>query len=327
MKIKKVYSKSVEKTEVNKMLERDQFAKDSGAWCSLNKPVMSEKEADLVIFGVPFDKGVSYRAGASKGPSILRENTFCSTPYTEQFESFARLNVYDAGDFKGDNRDELFEEITEYVSELVKNNIFFTAVGGDHSITIPIEAGIDRALDEQFGIIHIDAHFDLCDTLNGDPLSHGSVERRALDLKNVAGTDNLYFVGIRSIEPDEYAFKEKNHINVQNAFNCHKFGMEKVAEDVIATMSKFDKVYITLDIDCLDPAFAAGTGTPQFGGLYSRQVLELLDILFNKLNIIAFDVVEVAPALDPSLTSMFAARRIITESWGHYARKIGKIGE
>lgn len=309
------------------MLERDQFAKDSGAWCNLNKPEMSEKEADLVIFGIPFDKGVSYRAGASKGPSVLRENTFCSTPYTEQFESFARLNVYDAGDFKGDNRDELFDEVTGYVCELVKNNIFFTAVGGDHSVTIPIEAGIDRALDEQFGIIHIDAHFDLCDTLNGDPLSHGSVQRRALDLKNVAGTDNLYFVGIRSIEPDEYAFKEKNHINVQNAFNCHKFGMEKVAEDIVAKMSKFNKVYITLDIDCLDPAFAAGTGTPQFGGLYSRQVLELLDILFNKLNIIAFDVVEVAPALDPSLTAMFAARRIITESWGHYARKIGKIGE
>ncbi|QHI71434.1 agmatinase [Aminipila terrae] len=309
------------------MLEKDQFAKDSGAWCNLNHPEMSEKESDLVIFGIPFDKGVSYRAGASKGPSVLRENTFCSTPYTEQFESFARLNVHDAGDFKGNNRDELFEEITDYVCHLVKNNIFFTAVGGDHSVTIPIEAGIDRALDEQFGIIHIDAHFDLCDTLNGDFLSHGSVERRALDLKNISGTDNLYFVGIRSIEPDEFAFKEKNHINVQSAFNCHKLSIEKVAEDVVAKMSKFNKVYITLDIDCLDPAFAAGTGTPQFGGLYSRQLLELLDILFNKLNIIAFDVVEVAPELDPSLTSMFAARRIITECWGHYARKIGKIGE
>lgn len=309
------------------MLERDQYAKDSGAWCNLNKQGMSEKEADLVVFGIPFDKGVSYRSGASKGSSVLRENTFCSTPYTEQFESFARLNVYDAGDFKGDNRDQLFEEITAYVCELVKNNIFFTAVGGDHSVTIPIEAGIDRALDEQFGIIHIDAHFDLCDTLNGDPLSHGSVQRRALDLKNIAGTDNLYFVGIRSIEPDEYTFKEKNHIHVQNAFNCHKFGMNKVAKDIVAKMSKFDKVYMTFDIDCLDPAFAAGTGTPQFGGLYSRQVLELLDILFSKLNIIAFDVVEVAPELDPSLTSMFAARKIITESWGHYARKIGKIGE
>ncbi|QIB67830.1 agmatinase [Aminipila butyrica] len=307
------------------MLKRDEFSKDSGAWCNLNKPELSEKEADVVVFGIPFDKGVSYRAGACGGPSVLRENTFASTPYTEQFESFERLNVYDAGDFKEDNRDELFAEVSSYVCDLVKNNVFFTAVGGDHSVTIPIAAGIDRALDEPFGIIHIDAHFDMCDTLNGDPLSHGSVERRALDLKNIQGPDNFYFVGIRSIEPDEFAFKKKNPLNVHNAFNCHKLGMEHVAEDVVTKMSQFRKVYITLDIDCLDPAFAAGTGTPQFGGLYSRQVLDLLEILFSKLPIIAFDVVEVAPELDPSLTSMFAARRIITECWGHRAKIIGKL--
>lgn len=309
------------------MLKRDKFSKDSGAWCNLNKPELTEKDADIVIFGIPFDEGVSYRSGASEAPSILRQNTFASTPYTEQFESMTRLNVYDSGDFESENRGTLFNEITDYVCELVKNNIFFTAVGGDHSVTIPIEAGIDKALDEEFGIIHIDAHFDLCDTLCGDPLSHGSVQRRALDLKNISGTDNLYFVGIRSIEPDEFDFKEKNHINVQNAFNCHKLGIEKVADDVVDKMNKFNKVYITLDIDCLDPAYAAGTGTPQFGGLYSRQLLELLEILFKKLNIIAFDVVEVAPVLDPSLTSMFAARRIITECWGHFARKIGKLGK
>lgn len=309
------------------MLNRDKFAMDSGAWCNLNKPEINEKDADIVVFGIPFDKGVSYRSGASEGPSVLRQNTFSSTPYTEHFESIASLKVFDAGDFKGEDRDALFAEITDYVCELVKNNMFFTAIGGDHSVTIPVEAGIDKALDEQFGIIHIDAHFDLCDTLCGDRLSHGSVQRRALDLKNIEGTDNLYFIGIRSIEPDEFDFKEKNHINVQNAYNCHKLGMEKVAEDAVAKMSRFDKVYITLDIDCLDPAFAAGTGTPQFGGLYSRQVLDLLETLFEKLNIIAFDVVEVAPALDPSLTSMFAARKIITECWGHLARKTGKLGK
>jgi len=307
------------------MLKRDEFAKDSGAWCNLNKPELSEQEVDIVVFGIPFDEGVSYRAGASGGPSVLRENTFASTPYTEHFESMASMKVYDAGDFMCENRDDLFEEVTSYVCELVKNNIFFTAVGGDHSVSIPLEAGIDRALNEQFGIIHIDAHFDLCDELGGDPLSHGSVQRRALDLQNIRGTDNLYFVGIRSIEPDEFEFKQKNTINVQNAYNCHKLGIEKVAEDVVEKMSKFNKVYITVDIDCLDPAFAAGTGTPQFGGLYSRQLLELLEIIFKKLNIIAFDVVEVAPALDPSLTAMFAARKIITESWGHFARKIGKL--
>ena len=305
------------------MLLKDEYAKDSGVWCSLNRPDLSEKEVDVVVFGIPFDEGVSYRSGASEGPSVLRKNTFSSTPYTEQFESIAEMKVFDAGDFKGESREKLFEEVTDYVGELVKNGVFFTAVGGDHSVTIPIEAGIDKALNEQFGVIHIDAHFDLCDTLCGDPLSHGSVQRRALDLKNIGGTDNLYFIGIRSIEPDEYEFKQKNKINVTSSYDCHKYGIRKAAEDAVAKMSRFGKVYITLDIDCLDPAYAAGTGTPQFGGLYSRQLLDLLEILFRELNIIAFDVVEVAPALDPSLTSMFAARKLITECWGYHAKKIG----
>lgn len=307
------------------MLTRDQFAKDSGAWCNLNKPESSEKEVDIVVFGIPFDGGVSYRSGAAEGPSVLRENTFTSTPYNEHFESMDQLKVYDAGDFKGEDRDALFKEIEEYVCELVKNNVFFTAIGGDHSVTIPIQAGIDKALDEPFGIIHIDAHFDICDHINGDHLSHGSVQRRALELKNIQGTDNIFFIGIRSIEPDEFEFKQKNNLTVQSAYNCHKIGIEKIANEVVAKMKKFKKVYITFDIDCLDPGFAPGTGTPQFGGLYSRQALELLEILFKELNIIAFDVVEVAPGLDPALTSMFAARKIITESWGHFARKIGKL--
>ena len=81
------------------MLIKDQYAKDAGAWCNLNKPKLSESEADVVIFGIPFDEGVSYRSGASEGPVVLRKNTFSSTPYTERFESIADLKVLDAGDF------------------------------------------------------------------------------------------------------------------------------------------------------------------------------------------------------------------------------------
>lgn len=307
------------------MLIKDEYAKDSGAWCNLNRPELSESDVDIVVFGIPFDKGVSYRSGASEGPDVLRRNTFTSTPYTEQLESIENLTVFDAGNFVGEDRDALFAEITDYVSLLVNKGIFFTAIGGDHSVTIPLEKGIDKALDEPFGIIHIDAHSDLCDTLGGDKLSHGCVQRRALELDNISGPNNLYFVGIRSIEPDEYEFKQKNPLNIKTAYQCQKMGIEKVAEDVVAKMSRYDKVYVTLDIDCLDPAFAAGTGTPQFGGLYSRQLLDFLEIIFEKLNIIAFDIVEVAPPLDPSLTSMFAARKLLTECWGHQARKIGKL--
>ena len=193
-------------------------------------------------------------------------------------------------------------------------------IGGDHSTTIPVQKGIDRALKEPFGIIHIDAHFDLCDTLEGDPLSHGSTERRALELNNVPHSESIFFLGVRSVEVDELDFIERNKINVINSHKLHRMKVDETLEIVSKKMKGFKKIYLTLDIDCLDPAYAAGTGTPQFGGLNSRLLLDLLHGLFE-LPIIGMDVVEVAPALDPSLTSVFAARKIITECWGHYLRK------
>ena len=90
-------------------------------------------------------------------------------------------------------------------------------------------------------------------------------------------------------------------------------------------MSKFNKVYLTFDIDGLDPAYAAGTGTPQFGGLTSRMAMTLMQKLFTELNIIGFDVVEIAPPLDDSLASMYAGRKLITEAWGVWADKAGKL--
>ncbi len=90
-------------------------------------------------------------------------------------------------------------------------------------------------------------------------------------------------------------------------------------------MKKFNKVYLTFDIDALDPGYAAGTGTPQFGGITPRMALTLLEKIFSELNVIGFDIVEVAPSLDPSLTAMFAARKLLTEMWGHWAEKMGKL--
>lgn len=98
-----------------------------------------------------------------------------------------------------------------------------------------------------------------------------------------------------------------------------------MAEDCIRKMKKFSKVYLTFDIDALDPAYAAGTGTPQFGGFTSRMALTLLEKIFTNLNIIGFDVVEIAPPLDPSLASMYAGRKIIQEAWGYWAKEIGKL--
>ncbi len=310
------------------MLVKNKDAQNPGAWCGLNQPDLLPEEADAVIFGIPFDKGVSYRSGAKEGPQVLRENTYSPTPFTEHFASFSNLKVVDLGDFIYEgNRENYFREIEDQVKELVEMKIFFTMIGGDHSVTIPVQRGIDRALDGDFGIIHIDAHFDLCHELGGDTLSHGSTERRALELKNISGPENLYFVGIRSIEADEYAFKKEHEIQVKSASQCYREGMDRVAQDCIKAMATYEQVYVTLDIDCLDPAFAAGTGTPQFGGLNSRQVLDFLERIFSALPILGMDIVEISPSLDPSLTAMFAGRKIQQEVWGHLAKKWGKLEE
>lgn len=295
--------------------------KEKSIWAGLNNPDLNESDADIIVFGIPFDEGVSFRNGAKDAPSALREITYTIAPTTEFFEDISELKIVDIGDFTDTNREKLFDNVEDKVCDIVKNNNFFTMIGGDHSTTIPVERGINKALDEPFGIIHIDAHFDLCDTLEGDNLSHGSTERRALELNNVNSADNLFFIGIRSIEMDELEFMKKNPVNVINSYDLHKLGVDSVIMKVKEKMGKFNKVYITIDIDCLDPAYAAGTGTPQFGGLNSRDLLNLLKGLFD-LPVIGFDVVEIAPKLDPSLTSLFAGRKIITECWGHYLRKV-----
>jgi len=296
---------------VNEMIQ------DKKLWAGLNTPAISIDEADIAVLGIPFDGGVSFRSGTRNAPQELRNITYTISPTTETFECFDNLKVLDLGDFK----DNWLENVENVVADIVKKQTFFTMIGGDHSTTIPVQRGINKAIDGTLGIIHIDAHFDLCDEMDGNKLAHGCTERRALELDSVGSIENLFFIGIRSIESDELDFYKNNPVQVVSAKEYDRIGTEAVIKRVQEAMSKFDHVYITLDIDALDPAYAAGTGTPQFGGLTSRQLLNLLEGLYQ-LPIIGMDVVEVAPNLDDSLASLFAARKIITECWGHVNKKI-----
>lgn len=295
---------------------KQHISNDTRIWAGLNNPDIENKDADLIIFGIPFDGSVSFRSGAKEAPDKLREITYTISPTTEDFKSFEQMKIKDVGNIEGNCREEIFNEASQLTKQLVTGNKFFIMIGGDHSVTIPIQKGVDEALDEPFGIIHIDAHFDLCDDLDGDIYSHGSTERRALELKNVRGIEDIFFIGIRSIESDELEFFNENPVQVLSAKEVSKIGVEAVVNRVKEQLKDLNKVYLTVDIDCLDPAYAAGTGTPQFGGLTSRELLNILEGLFE-LPIIGMDIVEVAPKLDPTLTSVFAARKIITEVMGY----------
>jgi len=294
--------------------------KDSKIWAGLNNPDLENKAADVVVFGIPFDGSVSFRSGAGDAPDALRKITYTICPTTEDFHSFADLKLKDAGNITGKSRDAIFTNAKKLTADLVRKETFFIMLGGDHSVTIPVHQGIDDALDEAFGIIHIDAHFDLCDDQAGDKFSHGSTERRALELENVRGLDDIFFLGIRSIESDELEFFNTNSVQVVSAKQIAKNGVDKALTRLKKQLGHLNKIYLTLDIDCLDPAYAPGTGTPQFGGLSSRELLDLVEGIFD-LPIMGMDIVEVAPKLDDSLVSVFAARKLVTEVCGFIHKK------
>jgi agmatinase len=297
-----------------------EMIKEEGLWAGLNRPQISMENADIVVFGIPFDGGVSFRAGAKDGPRELREITYSIYPITERWESFSDLKILDLGDIEGKDREKIFKKAEEIAYQVAKAKRLLTMIGGDHSTTIPILRGIDRALKEPLGIIHLDAHFDLCDEIDGNYLSHGSTERRTLELKNISDIGNIFFVGVRSVEAQELPFIRDKKINILKTMDIRRQGVDKSLERIREKMKKFPRIYLTIDIDALDPAYAPGTGTPQFGGLDSRELLDLLYGIFE-LPIIGFDVVEVAPGLDDSKIAIFAARKIIMECWGHYYRK------
>lgn len=303
----------------------DILYKDPNIWAGLNKPDITIEEADAIIFGIPYDRGVSFRAGASKAPDELRKITYTIDPTTERFESFEEMRILDLGNFHGDSIPEIAEKIEESIRKCINSNKLFTMIGGDHSTTIPVLQCIDKHIDGTLGIIHLDSHFDLCDEMGGDIYSHGCTQRRATELSHTNGLDSIYFVGLRSIELQEHKFIKDKDLNLLSAMEISELGIKETCSRILSKMSEFDHIYITVDIDCLDPAYAPGTGTPQFGGLTSRELLTMLYEFF-KLPIIGMDIVEVAPSLDPSSIALFAARKIVTECWGHYMRKTKGFG-
>ncbi len=310
------------------MLKQDLLSQDKNIWCGLNAADNNIENSDLVVFGIPYDAGSMERYGSRKAPSVLRESSKSSSPYNENFECFDELSIVDVGDFiPAGGINEYFSDIKSFVSKLVKNDKFFVMIGGDHSATIPVMQGVDNALNEEFGIVYIDAHFDLHDEVNGDKISNTSVARRALELENIKNVENMVFIGARTIDKEEHDFKKNHNLQILNSVLCHRLESDRIGSMAAKYLKKYKKVYITLDIDCLDPAYAAGTCSPQFAGLYGRQLLNILGELFRNLNVIGIDIVEMAPNLDPSLASTYAARKIFQEVCGHRAEQLGKLKE
>lgn len=278
-------------------------------WGDLHVPNATPDQTDFTVLGLPFDGLASARKGAALAPERIRFWSRHVTPFSEDRTRLAGLTVCDAGDISISHPARDFERVANYLANLPSGIPIL--LGGDHSVTIPIFQGQrQRFAGQRLGLLWVDAHPDLCDEFDGSRLSHACVLRRGLEF----GIDqqDVCLVGLRSWEEQEIDLIENGHMHVFTAADVAELGMKSVAADVRKILSRCDAVHVSFDIDALDPSAAPGTGIPEFGGLTSREVLTLMHAL-QGLPLVGLDVVEVAPPLDPSESTVFAALKIIME--------------
>ncbi|HEX6269429.1 MAG TPA: agmatinase [Anaerolineales bacterium] len=291
-------------------------ASTHGLWADLYRPELSPAEADFTVIGVPYDGAACARRGAALGPGRIRFWSTHLTPFSEDRTRLGDTRICDLGDIPIADQERDFKTICEKIVTLPNVPI---VLGGDHSISIPVfQAQRERFRDQRLGVLWVDAHPDLCDVFTGSKLSHACVLRRALEFG--IEPQEVCLVGVRSWEDQEIDLIENGGLNIYAAADIAERGMKRIASRVYSKLSDCDAVHISLDIDCLDPAFAPGTGIPDSGGLSSREVITLIKSL-RGLPLVGLDVVEVSPPIDPSEATVFAALKIIMEFIAVFARE------
>lgn len=260
-------------------------------------------EADIVLFGAPFDSTTSYRPGTRFGSSAIRRESYgieCYSPY--QDKDLEDTKVMDCGDLElcFGNTKKALAQIEEQAKEILDNSAIPFMLGGEHLVTL----GAFRAVLEKYPdihIIHFDAHADLREEYLGEQLSHASVIRRCWDL---VGDGRIYQFGIRSGDREEF-YWAKEHVTMK------KFDFEGL-EEVLEKLEGMP-IYFTLDLDVLDPSVFPGTGTPEPGGVAFDALRKAAEKVCSRANVVACDVNELSPHYDPSGISTAAACKIVRE--------------
>lgn len=271
--------------------------------------------ADVAIVGIPFDSGVSYRPGARFGPSHVREASRLLRPYNPAtgVSPFASQQVADAGDFAANpfNIEEAILTIEKDHRALSERAKKIVTIGGDHTVTLPIL----RSLYKQHGaisVIHFDAHLDTWDSYFGADYTHGTTFRRASE-EGLLDPEGCMHIGIRGPLYSAKDLVDDRAVGFQifSSIEFQDLGVQEAIKKMLNRVSN-RPVYISIDIDVLDPAHAPGTGTPEAGGLTSRELLSVVRAT-SSLNIIGADVVEVAPAYDFAQITGVAASHVLYE--------------
>lgn len=292
--------------------------------------VRTFKDIDFAVVGIPFDTCATFRGGARFGPASVREmSALAAKPYNPELEVdiFEQCSGVDFGDVDSvpGYVEESFEVIAKEMKEIFSNGIIPIAIGGDHSVTLPEL----RACSDVYGpvaLVHFDAHYDTISEYFGKPYSHGTPFYHAAK-EGLVDTSCSIQLGIREgmYGPEDDENSAILGYESLKASVMHHMTTDEIIQKIYER-TKGKKVFVTFDIDFLDPAFAPGTGTPVPGGFSTWETLELIRGL-KELDIVGYDVVEVAPAFDSTGITSIAAAGIIQEFMSQIAwrKKHGKL--
>jgi agmatinase len=280
-------------------------------------------DVDVAIVGVPFDSGVSYRPGARFGPNHVRESSRLLRPFNPavNVSPFATQQVVDAGDIAANPFDieEAISSIHKSYDQLLERAKRIVTIGGDHTITLPILRSL-KAKHGPISVVHFDAHLDTWDSYFGADYTHGTTFRRASE-EGLLDPEGCMHIGIRG---PLYAAKDLTDdkalgFQIFSSIEFQDLGVAAAIEKMKARVGK-RPMYISIDIDVLDPAHAPGTGTPEAGGLTSRELLSLLRATAG-MHVVGADIVEVAPAYDHAQITGIAASHAMYELISAFAAK------
>lgn len=261
-------------------------------------------EARYVVLGVPYDQTSTYRSGSRFAPRAIREASLNIETYSMRTGmDIERVPIHDAGDLHiVDNLEETLRRLSSVTKDILSAKKIPVCIGGEHTITF----GVIRSLPRSVGVISFDAHGDLRDEYGGGKLSHATVLRRTSE---IVGTNGVFVCGLRAICLEEAELIQKHRIQHMAPWQIREMGLQRAAEQLKAFSKNFAHVYLTIDSDALDPAFAPGIANPEFNGLTPDELLSLaLAIVDDRL--IGFDLVEVCPNYDTGITAAAAARII-----------------
>ncbi|ETI69845.1 agmatinase [Neobacillus vireti] len=264
------------------------------------------EESQVVLYGMPMDWTVSYRPGSRFGPSRIREVSIGLEEYSAYLDrELDEVKYFDAGDIPlpFGNAQRSLDLIEEFVDQILAADKFPLGMGGEHLVSWPVMKSVYKKYPD-LAIIHFDAHTDLRENYEGEPLSHSTPIRKIAEL---IGPKNVYSFGIRSGMKEEFEWAKENGMHIS------KFDVLEPLKEILPTLAG-RPVYVTIDIDVLDPAHAPGTGTVDCGGITSKELLASIHaIARSEVNVIGGDLVEVAPIYDPSEQTANTASKLLRE--------------